>query len=129
MGTNCVTLLPADLFFNLFEADIIHVSLEKNEKKLVLAFNFTFRYKDDVPSLRSSKFGDFDDRLYSVELARRIIQIQVGLLHTLEFQPKRKNWIYHHSTGFLNCTSVLSNSVTCILLGLPNAPRNLFPNY
>jgi uncharacterized tellurite resistance protein B-like protein len=42
-----VTLLPADLFFNLFEADIIHVSLEKNEKKLVLAFNFTFRYKDD----------------------------------------------------------------------------------
>jgi hypothetical protein len=54
------------LNFNLFEADIIHVSLEKNEKKLVLAFNFTFRYKDDVPSLRSSKFGDFDDRLYSV---------------------------------------------------------------
>jgi hypothetical protein len=31
------------------------------------------------------------------------------------------------STGFINYTSVLSNSV--ILLGLPNAPRNLFPNY
>jgi hypothetical protein len=45
----------------------------------------------------------------------------------LEFQPKMKNWIYHHSTGFLNYTSVLSNSA--ILLGLPNAPRILFPNY
>ena len=45
----------------------------------------------------------------------------------LEFQPKMKNWIYHHSTGFLNYTSVLSNSA--ILLGLPNAPQILFPNY
>ena len=45
----------------------------------------------------------------------------------LEFQPKMKNWIYRHSTGFLNYTSVLTNSV--ILLGLPNDPRNLFPNY
>ena len=25
----------------------------------------------------------------------------------LEFQPKMKNWIYHHSNGFLNYTSVL----------------------
>jgi hypothetical protein len=45
----------------------------------------------------------------------------------LEFQPKMKNRIYHQSTGFLNYTSDLSNSA--ILLGLPNAPRNLFPNY
>jgi hypothetical protein len=27
----------------------------------------------------------------------------------LEFQRKMKNWIYYHSTGFLNYTSVLSN--------------------
>jgi hypothetical protein len=40
---------------------------------------------------------------------------------------KRKNWIFHHSPGFLNYTIVLTNS--CILLGLPNAPRNLFLNY
>jgi len=32
-----------------------------------------------------------------------------------------------HSTGFLNYTNVPINSA--ILLGLPNAPRNLFPNY
>jgi hypothetical protein len=32
----------------------------------------------------------------------------IGLFYVpLEFQPKMKNWIYHHSTGFLNYTSVL----------------------
>ena len=53
----------------------------------------------------------------------------IGLFYVpLEFQPKIKTWIYHHSTTeFLNYTSVLSNSD--ILLGVPNASRNLFPNY
>ena len=52
----------------------------------------------------------------------------IGLFYVpLEFQSMMKNWIYHHSTGFLNYTGVLSNSA--ILLCLPNAPRNLFPNY
>jgi hypothetical protein len=50
-----------------------------------------------------------------------------NIVFALEFQPKMKNWIYHHSTGFLKYTSALSNSA--ILLGLPNAPRNLLPNY
>jgi hypothetical protein len=44
-----------------------------------------------------------------------------------QFQPRMKNWIYRHSTGFLNYIGILTNSV--ILLGLPNAPRNIFPNY
>ena len=52
----------------------------------------------------------------------------IGLFYIpLEFQPKMKNLIYHHTTGFLNYTSVLLNSV--ILLGLSNALRNLFPNH
>ena len=34
---------------------------------------------------------------------------------SLECQPKMKNWIYHHSIGFLNYTTVLINST--ILLG------------
>ena len=61
-------------------------------------------------------------------LRKRKFWTIIGMFYVpLEFQPKMKNWIYHHSTGFLNYTSVLSNSA--ILLGLPNAPRNLFPNY
>jgi hypothetical protein len=53
------------------------------------------------------------DRCY---IARRHLRKRkswtiIGLFNVpLEFQPKMKNWIYHHSTGFLNCTSVLSNS-------------------
>lgn len=45
----------------------------------------------------------------------------------LENQTKIKNWIFCHSTGFLNYTCVLTNSG--ILLGLPNALQNLFQNY
>jgi hypothetical protein len=67
MGTNCAPLL-ADLFLYSYEADFIQGLLKKNEKKLALSFNFTFRYIDDVLSLNNSRFGDFIDRIYPVEL-------------------------------------------------------------
>jgi hypothetical protein len=35
--------------------------------KLARAFNFTFRYIDDVLSLINSRFGDFVDRIYSIQ--------------------------------------------------------------
>ena len=44
--------------------------LKKNEKKLARSFNFTFRYIDDVFSLNNSRFGDFVDRIYPIELER-----------------------------------------------------------
>jgi hypothetical protein len=42
--------------------------LKKNEKKLARSFNFTFRYIDDVLSLNNTRFGDFVDRIYPIEL-------------------------------------------------------------
>ena len=66
MGTNCAPLL-ADLFLYSYEADFIQGLLKKNEKKLARSFNFTFRYIDDVLSL-NSRFGDFVDRIYPIEL-------------------------------------------------------------
>jgi len=42
----------------------------------------------------------------------------------LTFQPHMKNWIFCHSTWYLNC--VLTNSV--ILIGLANAALNLIQN-
>jgi hypothetical protein len=42
--------------------------LKKNEKKLARFFNLTFRYIDDVLSLNNSRFGDFVDRIYPIEL-------------------------------------------------------------
>ena len=41
---------------------------QENEKKLARSFNFTFRYIDDVLSLNNSRFGDFVDRIYPIEL-------------------------------------------------------------
>ena len=87
MGTNFAPLL-ADLF--LYSADFIQGPLKKNEKKLTLSFNFTFRYIDDILSLNRYRFGDFVDRIYPIELVinKRIQQIQIGLLHTLTYMSK-----------------------------------------
>jgi hypothetical protein len=67
MGTNCAPLL-ANLFPFSYEADFIQGLLKKNGKKLARSFNFKFRYLDDVLSLNNSRFGDFVDRIYSIEL-------------------------------------------------------------
>jgi hypothetical protein len=37
-------------------------------KKLARSFEFTFRYIDDVLSLNNSRFDDFVDRIYPIEL-------------------------------------------------------------
>ena len=72
------------MFLDSYEADFIQWLLKKNEKKLVRSFNFTFRYIDDVLSLNNSRFGDFVDRIYPIELEIK----QIGLLHTLTYASK-----------------------------------------
>jgi hypothetical protein len=67
MVTNCATLL-ADLFLYSYEADFIQGLFKKNEKKLTRSFNFTFRYIVDVLSLNNSRFGNFVDCIYPIEL-------------------------------------------------------------
>jgi hypothetical protein len=67
IGTNCAPL-PADLFLYSYEVDFIQGLLKKYEKKLARSFNFTFRYIDDVLSLNNSRFCDFVDRIYPIEL-------------------------------------------------------------
>jgi hypothetical protein len=56
------------LFLYSHEADFIQGFLKKSEKKLARTFNFTFRYIDDVLSPNNSRFGDFVDRIYPIEL-------------------------------------------------------------
>jgi hypothetical protein len=65
MITNCAPLL-ADLFLYSYEADFIQGLLKKNGNKLGQTFNF--RYIDDVFSLNNSRFGDFVDHIYPIEL-------------------------------------------------------------
>ena len=42
--------------------------LRKKNKNLAISFNSTFRYIDDVLSLNNSKFGDYVERIYPIEL-------------------------------------------------------------
>ena len=42
--------------------------LKKKEKMLARPFILDFHYIDDVLSLNNSKFGDFADRIYLIEL-------------------------------------------------------------
>ena len=67
MGSNCASLL-ADLFLYSYQTDFIQGLLKANGKKLARSFNFTFRYIDDGLSLNNSRFGDFVDRIYLIEL-------------------------------------------------------------
>ena len=67
MGTNCVPLLT-DTFLYSYEAELIQGLLQKNGKKLTRSFNFTFCNMNDVLSLNISRFGDFVDRIYPIEL-------------------------------------------------------------
>ena len=71
MGINCDPL-HADLFLYSYEADFIQGLLMKNEKKLSRSSNFIFRYIDDVLSLNNSRFGDFVDRRYPIELEIKV---------------------------------------------------------
>jgi hypothetical protein len=70
MGTICAPPL-ADLFLYSSEADFIQGLLKKNEKKLARSFNIKFRYINDVLSLNISRFGDFVDCIYPIELEIR----------------------------------------------------------
>ena len=58
--------------------------LKKNQKKLARSFNFTFRYIDDVLSLNNSRFGNFVDRIYPIELEIKDTTDTDRLLHTLK---------------------------------------------
>ena len=63
--------------------------LNKNEKKLARSFNFTFCYIDDALSLTNTRFGDFVDRIYPIELEIKD-NTDTGLLHILTYTSKLK---------------------------------------
>jgi hypothetical protein len=67
MGTNSAPLL-ADLFLYSYEAKFIQKLLHEKNKPLVLAFNSTFRYIDDVLSINNDLFHSFVDSIYPSEL-------------------------------------------------------------
>jgi hypothetical protein len=66
MGTNC-SPVPADLFLYYLWGSL-HIGASQEKRKKGNPILFTFRYVDGVLSLNNSKFGDFGDRIYPIEL-------------------------------------------------------------
>ena len=58
MGTNCAPFL-ADLFLYSYEAEFVQSLLQADKKHLAQQFNFTYRYIDDVLSLKNAKFAEY----------------------------------------------------------------------
>ena len=60
--------------------------LQRKEKKLAQSFGFTFRYRDDVLSLNNSKFGDYVDLIYPIELEIKYTTDTEGSASYLDLQ-------------------------------------------
>ena len=67
MGTNCAPLL-ADIFLYSYEAEFIQSLLSTGKTKLASQFNFTYRYIDDVLSIKNPDFENYLGQMYPAEL-------------------------------------------------------------
>jgi hypothetical protein len=66
MGTNCAPLL-ADLLLYSYESEFQKLVKDKKIHG-ARAFNFTYRYIDDVLSINNSRFAEFLPLIYPPEL-------------------------------------------------------------
>ena len=57
MGTNCAPLL-ADLFLYSYESEFLQKLVKDKKIHKARAFNFTYRYIDDVLSINNSRFAE-----------------------------------------------------------------------
>ena len=67
MGTNCAPLL-ADLFLYSYESEFLQKLVKDKKIHEARAFNFTYRYIDDVLSINNSRFAEFPPLIYPPEL-------------------------------------------------------------
>ena len=71
MGTNCAPLL-ADLFLYSYESEFLQKLVKDKKIHEARAFNFTYRYIDDVlhffVSINNSRFAEFLPLIYPPEL-------------------------------------------------------------
>ena len=58
MGTNCAPLL-ADLFSYSYDSEFLQNLVKDKKIHEARAFNFTYRYIDDVLSINNPRFADF----------------------------------------------------------------------
>ena len=67
MGTNCAPLL-ADLFVCSYESEFLQNLVKDKKIHEARAFNFTYRYIDDVLSINNPRFAEFLPLIYPPEM-------------------------------------------------------------
>ena len=67
MGTNCAPLL-AELFLYSYESEFLQKLVKDKKIHEARAFNFTYRYIDDVLSINNARFAEFLPLIYPPEL-------------------------------------------------------------
>jgi hypothetical protein len=67
MGTNCASLL-ADLFVYSYESEFLQNLVKYKKIPEARAFNFTYKYIDDVLSINNPRFAEFVPLIYPPEL-------------------------------------------------------------
>ena len=67
MDTNCAPLL-ADLFLYSYESEFLQKLVKDKKIHEARAFNFAYRYIDDVLSINNSRFAEFLPLIYPPEL-------------------------------------------------------------
>ena len=67
MGTNCAPLL-ANLFLYSYEAKFVQSLLRAGKKHLAQQFSFSYRYTDEVLSMKNTRFAEYLEFIYPREL-------------------------------------------------------------
>ena len=67
MGTYCAPLV-ANLFLFCYERDFMLSLSDNNQTDIIEAFNFTFRYLDDLLNIDNPYFEQMVGQIYPIEL-------------------------------------------------------------
>jgi hypothetical protein len=106
MGTNCAPLL-ADLMLYSYESEFLQKLVKDKKIHEARAFNFTYRYIDDVLSINNSRFAEFLPLIYPPE------------------QEIKETTDTSSSTSFLTYTSNLTTVVNSVLKFMINGTTSI----
>ena len=101
MGTNCAPLV-ADLFLYSYESEFLQKLVKDKKIHEARAFNFTYRYIDDVLSINNSRFAEFLPLIYPPELEVK---------ETYQLRP------HHFWTYTSNLTTVVNSVLKFMISG------------
>jgi hypothetical protein len=86
IGTNCAPLL-ADLFSYSYESEFLQKLVKDKKIHEASAFNFTYRYIDDVLSINNSRFAEFLQIYdFKIEVVPFIINFSTDLTTVVKFE-------------------------------------------